>query len=150
MQTASPKIVPSLTWKFILWMNEVWVIITLYISNIFSLQILFRNALTSYLKAPQIEGSQLPALPKPRGRVYPVRPKVAPEKKRKAIEVKTTPTVVKSPRGMMSGCSSNKLISIFAIFLVAQSFSAQFSWKTVRFSEQIICADKYLSIFRAK
>ena len=96
-------------------MNERSVSDYYFISNIFSLQILFRNALTSYLKAPQIEGSQLPALPKPRGRVYPVRPEVAPKKQRKAIEVKTTPTVVKSPRRMMSGCSSNKLISIFVI-----------------------------------
>lgn len=40
------------------------------------------------LTVPQIEGAQLPSLPKPRGRVYPVRPKVTPEKQRKAIEVK--------------------------------------------------------------
>lgn len=36
---------------------------------------------------PQIERLQLPALPKPSGRVYPVRPEVAPKMQKKAIEI---------------------------------------------------------------
>jgi len=79
--------------------------------------------LTSYLNKSQIEESQLPALPKLRGRVYPVRPEVAPKKQTKAIEVKIKLAVDNLPRRISQECASNMLKSIF----IKHHRSSQFS-----------------------